>query len=140
MADLDERFRSLDRVAAPDLWEDARTRTPRPQGPSPRGRLVAAGLALLVGGAGIAAAAISFLGGSTPPNPVGTAVTNGRIAYVLANDQTVDYDIYSVNPDGTDPVRLTDQPGWETDPVWSPDGSRIAFDFSRLIEGQPGEI
>src|SRR5690606_25018292 len=29
--------------------------------------------------------------------------------------------------DGGDPVKVTDQAGWYTNPVWSHDGSRIAF-------------
>ena len=32
-----------------------------------------------------------------------------------------------MNADGTDLTRLTDTPGAERDPVWSPDGQRIAF-------------
>jgi len=38
-----------------------------------------------------------------------------------------DFDIYIMNSDGSNVVRLTRIPGTETTPVWSPDGSRIAF-------------
>jgi Tol biopolymer transport system component len=37
------------------------------------------------------------------------------------------YDIYVMNADGTSLVRLTNFPGNELQPTWSPDGSKIAF-------------
>ena len=42
-----------------------------------------------------------------------------------------DWDIYSVNADGTNPVNLTNNPAEDRDPAWSPDGSRIAFSSER---------
>jgi Tol biopolymer transport system component len=36
--------------------------------------------------------------------------------------------LYSVKPDGSGLRRLTNRPGWAGNPVWSPDGRRIAFD------------
>ena len=36
-------------------------------------------------------------------------------------------DIYVMNSDGTELTRLTELPGVEIEPVWSPDGERIAF-------------
>ncbi len=40
-------------------------------------------------------------------------------------------DIYKVAADGGTAVRLTTQPSYESNPVWSPDGSRIAFASDR---------
>jgi Tol biopolymer transport system component len=44
-------------------------------------------------------------------------------------------DIYVVDANGTDLVRLTDGPVIEYEPSWSPDGSRIAFEGYDLASG-----
>jgi hypothetical protein len=67
MADLDRRFRSLDRTASPDLWPDIESREPRSQPPT-RGRQVAvAAVALAVAAGGAALAVRAFLGGEPTP-------------------------------------------------------------------------
>ena len=44
-----------------------------------------------------------------------------RIAYETnRNYSSSQFDIYSVNVDGTDPMRLTDHPATDTDPAWRP--------------------
>ena len=50
---------------------------------------------------------------------------NGKIAFETNRDGNLE--IYSMNPDGSSQVNLTNDPAEDTDPVWSPDGSRIAF-------------
>jgi len=54
-----------------------------------------------------------------------------RIAYY--SNATGDYEVWTVNPDGSRPVRLTDLPGESTvRPVWSPDGSRISLNIREI--------
>ncbi|MEM7200002.1 MAG: hypothetical protein AAF628_07040 [Planctomycetota bacterium] len=49
----------------------------------------------------------------------------GRIAFASLRDG--DLEIYSMEPDGSDLVRLTDRPGEDRLPRFSPDGTRIAL-------------
>jgi TolB protein len=49
-----------------------------------------------------------------------------RIAFVDRRDRNLD--IYVVNADGSGQRRLTDNVGRDTNPVWSPDSRRIAFE------------
>ena len=51
------------------------------------------------------------------------------IAFV--SDRDGDEEIYSVATDGTGLVRLTNSPGTDEEPAWSPDGQRIAFVSAR---------
>ncbi|MBN8637732.1 MAG: PD40 domain-containing protein [Anaerolineae bacterium] len=41
--------------------------------------------------------------------------------------QTADAEIFTVHPDGTHLVNLTNDPGWDVSPAWSPDGTEITF-------------
>jgi Tol biopolymer transport system component len=53
------------------------------------------------------------------------AVRNGKIAFV--SDRDGNNEIYLMDPDGSNVVRLTNNPGEDLQPAWSPDGTQIAF-------------
>jgi uncharacterized repeat protein (TIGR01451 family) len=50
---------------------------------------------------------------------------NGKIAF--SSNRDGDYDIYSMNPDGSGVTQLTNDPAADRRPAWSSDGLRIAF-------------
>jgi TolB protein len=60
---------------------------------------------------------------------------NGKIAFSDKRDDpnptgcdpNCNFEIYSINPNGTGLVRLTNDPGVDVRPAWSPNGQRIVF-------------
>ena len=50
---------------------------------------------------------------------------------VFASNRDGDWDIYSMDVNGDNPVRLTDHPADDRNPACSPDGKKIAFDSER---------
>ncbi len=61
-----------------------------------------------------------------PLIPNSLAALQGKIAF-SAQVEYENHEIFVVNPDGSNLVRLTNQDGFDNAPVWSPDGSKIAF-------------
>lgn len=55
--------------------------------------------------------------------------STGRIAF--ASDRTGNFEIYIMNPDGGGLIQITDNPGEDLSPTWSPDGTRLAFSSNR---------
>jgi len=64
--------------------------------------------------------------------------TNGKLVFERWTKDEAN--LFSVAPDGSDVMRLTNRKGVEGDSSWSPDGSRIAFACARNTERGPIEI
>jgi len=62
---------------------------------------------------------------SVPSGGGGAISLSGRIAFDNHED------VWTIDADGTNVIRLTDSPGPDFDPSWSPDGTRIAFRSER---------
>jgi Tol biopolymer transport system component len=67
-----------------------------------------------------------------PATPLPTPTVAGAVAFAksitpIFEKKQPNTDIYVVNTDGSGLKRLTDAPGWEDMPSWSPDGSRILY-------------
>jgi TolB protein len=86
-----------------------------------RGQMVSHLSVTLVAALAIALSVAGCRGEFDPPE--------GRIAFVSKRDG--DHEIYVMNSDGSEVSRLTNSPGPDQGPVWSPDGRRIAFESFR---------
>ena len=60
-----------------------------------------------------------------PPTPTARPAGVGQIAFVSNRDGNDE--IYVMNPDGSNQRRLTNTPGEDWHPAWSPDGTKILF-------------
>jgi Tol biopolymer transport system component len=58
---------------------------------------------------------------------------NGKIAFT--SDRDGNREIYVMNADGTNQVRLTNNSVVDDHPTWSPDGTKIAFVSERISGG-----
>jgi dipeptidyl aminopeptidase/acylaminoacyl peptidase len=78
-------------------------------------------------------------GGQDAVDPSGSLVSEeGQIAFMRATSfegTDIESDIYSINVDGTRERRLTDSPGLDGFPSWSPDGRRLVFATDRADGG-----
>src|SRR5262245_56818218 len=84
----------------------------------------------MVGTFAAAMVAASMLPLATPAGATHGGFANGKIAF--ASDSDGDFDIFTLNADGTLRSNLTAAGSFDDkQPVWSPDGSKIAFASNR---------
>ena len=75
-------------------------------------------------------------------SPDGSRIAFNRIAEDTNGDGDFSYeddlvDVYVINVDGSEPINLTNQPGYDSYPAWSPDSRRIVF--LRAVEDTNGD-
>ncbi len=112
------------------------TQTPRPAAgtaTAPAAAPTSSALGSPIQPAGQAAPFDSPLPPSSAQQPAVTpaqgAEVGGRI--VFHSERTGDFEIWSMNPDGSDPQQLTQSAGLDVEPAVSPDGKQIAFVSAR---------
>jgi Tol biopolymer transport system component len=82
---------------------------------------------LLIALAGVLTTLLATTAGGAHPGG------NGKLVFETLHGGQ--FDIYVMNPDGSDRVNLTNHPSNDRDASWSPDGTRIAFSSARDGDG-----
>jgi Tol biopolymer transport system component len=73
----------------------------------------------------LALAGCSEGGPAASPSPTADDTAMSRIAFVSKRDGN--WEIYVMNADGSDRKNISNDPGFDSNPSWSPDGRRIVF-------------
>ena len=87
---------------------------------------------LSVGGVAAVVAAVLLLGGGVlSPTPETSRIVFTSDQLWRTSDRFLNFDIFVMNPDGSEVTALTFDPALDADPAWSPDHTRIAFHSHR---------
>lgn len=76
--------------------------------------------------AGPSVIALTLMGSAGSPAEGSFPGANGKIAFTRFLNEGGAH-IFVMNADGSDVTRVTESPGNDFGPAWSPDGSKIAF-------------
>ena len=75
------------------------------------------------------------------PSPAQAVVPGSTGRIVFTSDRTGNFEIFSMNPDGSGVTQLTDDPDEDREPVWSPAGTRIVFvSYGHDAKGTSGDV
>ena len=88
---------------------------------------------VLVAAAAVLAACVVALASMERPAEAAFPGSNGKLTF--ASNRDGNYEIYTMNADGSNQTRLTNNSEGDFRPAWSPDGSKIAFDSQRETNG-----
>src|SRR5688572_17159098 len=66
-----------------------------------------------------------ILVGKVPESDAASEPMNGLVAFASSRDGN--FELYLMDPDGTNEERITHNPAADISPSWSPNGTKIAF-------------
>ena len=74
---------------------------------------------------------VAGCGGGTGQSGAAASSAGAKIAFVRLGSYGIDSNLYVMNADGSDQRNVSSKGYYDGHPVWSPDGTRIAFVSAR---------
>jgi TolB protein len=97
-----------------------------------RQRLAAIGLAIVLALGLVVAVALGNRVERKDDQPSATEapITTSRMGLIaFSSDRAGEYDVFTMGDDGSNIARVTNSPGPDVQPAWSPDGNLIALEY-----------